>query len=299
MSLSSSKQKKTGLVFCHGHAHHQIDSFYYDMADWIYLDIDENAQPDIVASLYDPENISEYLKRTNGKLFDYVLVYYCPIIHVDFNKNMLNALIAVRRALNENGKFIFHAFIDYMIGRIYENYDKCDHPNTLDAKIQLNKAEQRMRKLIKLIDIDKVKYTSVYDSDSRRKVTAMVILESKTDAHRTGIKKYLSLGWLFYDSILEAIAILDDYQDSLKREICMVQIKGEDTYEYLTDNCPRQDSILGKIHEFAKTLTFEAEFHEYGYLNNIYRPRNHTPSADGSYDQLYRTLVFKVCNTDH
>ena len=110
------------------------------------------------------------------------------------------------------------------------------------------------------------------------------------------LRSILSLGWLFYDSILEAIAILDVYQHSLKRDICLSQIKGEDSYEHLTDNCLRHDSILGGIHEFAKILTSEAGFQDYEYLNDIYRPRNYIPFADGGHDQLYLTIVFNVCN---
>jgi hypothetical protein len=108
---------KQGIVFCHGHKHQPIDNYFLKMAQWSYCDRDENSEPDLVVNLMSPEARNKILALLPpNQLFDYVLVYNCPIGGPSYPRVTKNFMLLARSLLKEGGQFIFYNYFGFAIG---------------------------------------------------------------------------------------------------------------------------------------------------------------------------------------
>lgn len=301
-------ERKTGLVFCHGRAHQLINPFLLNMADWYYLDIKPTANPDIVASYDNPDNLKEYLRLTNGKLFDYVLIYHCSISIVNFNESILRIMISARRALNSTGQFIFHNYMGYVADRLVRSRSKFEQSH--GSKFSSIYDSSYVGYL--LDEIDQLKLESLTEIDQgiseyRQKLLDKIDLQLNRHFKRSMIVKNEDTRQSILNTIqnLEgrrALIINESDENlnkdriksisiritNLERELPLYQIKGEDADEFERQIPLQPDSLLNACYSFANMLLFETGYQNFGYLNDLYRP------AYYQNNQLALTIVFYV-----
>lgn len=94
-----SKPKK-GIVLCHGHDSPEVFNAIQSNVEWIFVDRDEKVKPDVVADVFDSNDLINKLSP-NGELYDYVIDFRCPIVAQE-------ELVAqnINRLLKPGGKFI-------------------------------------------------------------------------------------------------------------------------------------------------------------------------------------------------
>lgn len=97
--------KRIGLALCHGKFHNQIRRNIYELVDkWIYLDINESANPDIVGDVKDPQ-IQELLTKYAPDGYDVIVSMYCP------NTLIYNIIEMLRKFIKPRGKLIVMAMV--------------------------------------------------------------------------------------------------------------------------------------------------------------------------------------------
>lgn len=102
--------QKIGLILCHGTSHKLIPDVYALLADqWITVDIDPNANPDVVGDATSFETLAKLLSYYPDG-YDVILEYHCPIRPRE-PQELANYLIAVRQLLSRNGIAIFPKMI--------------------------------------------------------------------------------------------------------------------------------------------------------------------------------------------
>ncbi len=102
--------QKIGLILCHGTSHKLIPDVYAWLADqWITVDIDPNANPDVVGDATSFETLAKLLSYYPDG-YDVILEYHCPIRPRE-PQELSNYLIAVRQLLSRNGIAIFPKMI--------------------------------------------------------------------------------------------------------------------------------------------------------------------------------------------
>lgn len=78
------QNKLLGAVFCHGHKHMAIPrDFQHDDTFWIYIDINEDSAPDIVADVTN-DNLIDLL---GPQSLSYIIFMFCPIVHKTESKD--------------------------------------------------------------------------------------------------------------------------------------------------------------------------------------------------------------------
>lgn len=99
--VSNSKNKKIGLVLCHGHKHGYAVLKNYKIVDyWYFIDIDPETNPDYICDVCDP-NALEYFP---DNFFDCIMSAYCPI--GDMRNRYFSVMTSLKRTLKRNGVIV-------------------------------------------------------------------------------------------------------------------------------------------------------------------------------------------------
>ncbi len=98
-----------GLVFCHGRVHKAIPSdFLTSGIEWLYVDIDESSDPDIIADVTDPRLLELLVPQS----YSAVILYSCSILFYETFTDMLSNAYAL---LAEGGKVYIQPGIKIII----------------------------------------------------------------------------------------------------------------------------------------------------------------------------------------
>lgn len=108
---------KRGLVLCHGHLHRTIKSYFLNLAEWHFFDIRKHNVPDMTGNIKTYKDLQKARELINGDLFDYVLVYHCPLggMEEDYISLSTKVMINARSILNNTGSFIYHGYVSFAI----------------------------------------------------------------------------------------------------------------------------------------------------------------------------------------
>lgn len=107
---------KKGVVLCHGKKHQPIDDYFLTLAEWYYADIQEKNDPDVVVDFLSNEAREKLLSLLPaGELYDYVLVYNCPVGGKLFSNRPKYVMWLARSLLKAGGNFIFYNFFAFAI----------------------------------------------------------------------------------------------------------------------------------------------------------------------------------------
>jgi hypothetical protein len=306
VKLDKPEERKYGLVFCHGHTHRAIDPFLLNLAEWFYLDIKPTANPDIIASYDNPNNIKEYLRLTHGKLFDYVLIYHCNISNERFHDSMLTIMLSAKRALNKTGQFIFYNYMNFATHRLMGSRKKAEQITGTNFKSiydiayvrdTMNQVDQLNTELE---EVTNAKDFSFYRADEMNKLDARLRQLSNRILRTDRESEKLELFDAMYDLQNKSALITDEILRSkkirelsyristLKDKLPIQQICGED-YDELVRQIPlKPNSLLNACISLASVLSFESGYRGFGYLNETYRPAHYRNNL------LALTLVFDV-----
>lgn len=104
--MSRAGGMKRGVVFCGGHAtsvDRRYDPFFDDVVEWVRVDIDRNARPDVVGDY--TSHLT--LQRLGYESYDYVIDEHCPITSYD---DLFRSALSAFKLLKDGGQLIGISF---------------------------------------------------------------------------------------------------------------------------------------------------------------------------------------------
>ncbi len=158
-----------GVIFCHGHKHKPyLDTLpYYIPAgvNWTLVDIQEDAEPDIVA---DYSKVEQTIAKLGANRYDYVIDKGCPIFGIKELFTVAYNLLKPSQAGSRGGKFIIFVGVKKIIsvyGFKYEHYlnnvAETDTGDLIDVLTEIGAMPsfEQLQNLIPTTDFDFILFT--------------------------------------------------------------------------------------------------------------------------------------------